>query len=265
MGRVRPEASSLEALQREMQAFLLGRESAVASRLAARPGLAPERRLGIYRHAYRARLADTLRDSFGHTAAFLGDEFDTLAARYVGENPSRHANLRWYGEDFPGWLSSGPATHPVVGELAALDRALRRAFDGADERVLGLADLAALGAADWDGLRLRLHPTCARLSFRYNTLALWHALDRDEAPPVIEIAPHPVDVFVWRAGQQPHFRSVAPFEACALDALAEGLAFGLLCERLAARFPETDVATQAGGLLRRWVDEGALAAESPSI
>ena len=69
----------------------------------------------------------------------------------------------------------------------------------------------------------------------------------------------PLDVLIWRRGSSPHFRSLAALEAAALDGLAQGLSFAALCQALSERFPETDIASEAGGLLRRWVEEGLLA------
>ena len=47
----------------------------LAGSIAAQHGFPSQRRLLIYHHAYRARLVDALRDSFGHTATYLGMEW----------------------------------------------------------------------------------------------------------------------------------------------------------------------------------------------
>lgn len=44
-------------------------------------------RLGIYRHAYMARLVGALRDLFPHVADALGDDFDAVAEAWLRENP----------------------------------------------------------------------------------------------------------------------------------------------------------------------------------
>ena len=54
-------------------------------------------------------------------------------------------------------------------------------------------------------------------------------------------------------------RHYGNIRACALDWLHAGSRFAAACERLAAAFPEADVAKEAGMLLRRWIEEGLLA------
>ena len=253
-------ASALEVLQRGLQRFVLGEANDIAAAIAAGPGPDAGQRLAIYHFAYRARLADALRDSYGHTASYLGaDGFDSLAHAYIADHPSRRANLRWYGEEFAPWLALRHAAAPEVAELAALDWALRRAFDGPDAEPLGMAALAAIAPGDWTGVRLRLDPTAEKLRLRHNTVTIWHAFDTDVAPPPAVRLGEAVELLVWRRGLQPHFRSLGPLEAVALDCVGRGLPFGATCDALAARFPDEDIGRAAGMLLRRWVDEELLA------
>ncbi len=253
-------AAGLEALQAAFQRELLG--GAGEFRGAIRPGgvLDAEARLAIYQHAYRARLVDTLRDIHGHAATYLGDEVFTRAAEeFVAAHPSSHPNLRWYGEGFAAWLELCLPATPEAAELAELDRALRKAFDGPDAAVLALEDLARIPEDAWEGVGFTLQPTYSRHRFAHNTLALWQAVDHDETPPRALALTSPGDVMIWRRGLQPHFRSLAAFEAAALDLLHEGEEFGAACERLATAFPGEDVPHAAGTVLRRWVDEELLA------
>lgn len=259
---------TLEGLQGAFQRYLLGEGgeggevvegSEVAAEVTTGHGIGVARRLGIYHHAYRARLVDTLRDSYGHLAAYLGDEwFERDALAFIAGHPSNHNNLRWYGAAFAPWLHERHPQDRDIAELAALDWALRLAFDGPDAPAATLADLAGIAPADWDGVVLAFQPTCARLQFAFNTIALWQALDHDEAPPPAEALAQPTQVLVWRRGLSPHFRSIDTFEAAAFDGLREGASFGATCESLALRFPATDVAAGMGRLLRRWIDEGLL-------
>ena len=251
--------TALETLQAEFQALLLDRPQQFAA--AVRPGgIGVERRLAIYHQAYRARLVETLLDSYGHTAAYLGDEaFEHEARAYLIAHPSSHPSLRWFGAAFPAWLAECHPRDLDIAELAALDWALRAAFDAADAQALTPADLAALPAEAWATVGFGLPPSYRRLRLSHNTLAIWQALDQDEAPPSAEVLTQPLDVLIWRRGSSPHFRSLAALEAAALDGLAQGLSFAALCQALSERFPETDIASEAGGLLRRWVEEGLLA------
>lgn len=253
--------AALEDLQLALQRHVLDAPSDIAACIRPDRGLEPARRLDIYRHAYRARLAEALRDSYGHTAAYLGTEaFARLAGDYVEAQPSRHRNLRWYGASFAPWLRLGGRAAPEVAELAALDWALRRAFDGPDCVALGLADLAAIAPEAWPAMRLQLQPTVERVRFAHNTVALWHALDTGQPAPAAARLPEENTVLVWRRGLQPHFRSLGPFEDAALDLVAAASPFGAACEALAERFPGADVVRETGTLLRRWVDEELLAA-----
>ncbi|MDC6169359.1 HvfC/BufC N-terminal domain-containing protein [Paucibacter sp. XJ19-41] len=249
----------LETLQAEFQALLLDQPQQFAA--AVRPGgIGIERRLAIYHQAYRARLVETLLDSYGHTAAYLGDEaFEREARAYLIAHPSGHPSLRWFGAAFPAWLAERHPQDLDIAELAALDWALREAFDAADAQALTPADLAALPAEAWATVGFGLPPSYRRLRLSHNTLAIWQALDQDEAPPAAEPLAQALDVLIWRRGSSPHFRSLGSLEAAALDALAQGRSFAMLCEDLSERFPETDIASEAGGLLRRWVEEGLLA------
>jgi hypothetical protein len=251
--------TGLAALQLALQRDLLEGSDHVAGEVATRSGLDTPRRLAIYRNAYRMRLVDTLSDSFGHTLAYLGDEnFRAAALAYVESHPSTQPNLRWYGAEFPAWLAQAHPEDLHVAELAGLDWTLRRAFDGPDAAAMTLADLAALGAGDWEGLRLALVPTAERIALQHNTLAIWHALDRDEAPPPAQRLPEPLPVLVWRRELSPHFRSLGAAEAAAIDALLEGASFGDVCAAHALCHPDADVAAETGAWLRRWIDEGLL-------
>lgn len=260
-------SSSLEALQSRLQGHVLvGDAAALADVVSVVPGSAAQR-LGIYHHAYRARLQETLRDSFGHTLLYLGDEwFDALSAEFIEAHPSESANLRWYGGAYPGWLAqrlsdadSALGDHPEVPEIARLDWTMRSAFDGPDAPVLALAAVAALAPYDWATVVFKPHPTLALISLRCNTLSLWHALDQDLDVPPVETLPSPIDVVVWRFEERPHFRSVLPMEAVALQTMLHGQSFAEMCALLAEVSPEDEsAAALAGGYLRRWIDEGLL-------
>lgn len=250
----------LDALQIEFQRHLLGQPSAIG-RAVREGGIGIEARLAIYHHAYRARLVEALRDSFGHTLLYLGDEgFDAFALEFIEANPSTDPNLRWYGAPLPDWLARRLPHDPDVAELARLDAALRGAFDSANAPVLDLAALGAVPAEAWATLGFVFQPSVARLRLQHNTLSLWQALDAEQVPPTTQPLDAPTELLIWRLDVQPHFRSLGPLEAAALDALLAGASFAATCATLGARFADADVAHDTGALLRRWVDDGLLSA-----
>ncbi len=253
--------SDLLALQSSLQRHLLDGDRDIESSIASQHGIAPGRRLLVYRQAYQARIVDALRDSFGHLASYVGDEwFEADAMAYVGSHPSTQSSLNDYGAGFAAWLHLRHPHDDEIGELAALDWALRRAFDGADATPLDLQTLAAVAPQAWSRIGFTLVPTATRMRFRYNTMALWQALDDETTPPCAEPLQAPGDVLIWRRGHSPHFRSIGALESQALDGVQGGRSFAAICERLAIDFPDSDVAVEAGTLLRRWVAEELLCA-----
>ncbi|MDX1376468.1 MAG: DNA-binding domain-containing protein [Burkholderiales bacterium] len=249
-------SASLEALQLRFAAGILAGDRAILDALRPHRGLDAARRLGIYREAYRARLADALADTFGHTARYLGDaEFDTLARGYIAAHAPSAYSIRWYGATFPAWLRRARAQDAALAELAALDWALRAAFDSADVAPLDATALAELTPEAWGRVGFRPHPSFRLLTLRWNTVALWQAIEREDRPPATQRLPRPATLAVWRLGVQPHFRTLEPDEDRALRALRAGTSFGAVCERLAHTRAAADAAALAGHWLRRWVEE----------
>ena len=80
---------------------------------------------------------------------YLGDEmFDEMGHAYVKARPSEHPNLRWFSQGLPEFLKSTEpyCNHPVLSDLAALEKALNDAFDAAEGAVLELTAMAGVCA-----------------------------------------------------------------------------------------------------------------------
>jgi len=218
-------------------------------------GLSARNRLDIYYNAYRLRLIDVLLDTFEHTAIYLGDDwFNQLAADYVQSHHSTYTNIGLYGREFPQFLVEQLPQDKEVSELALMDWKLRRAFDGADSAVMTLEDLQHL-ASDETGIRLQAVPTLTLCTQHFNTLDIWHAINQEQTPPVVEGLLQPIDILIWRKGHSPHFRSLAKIESAAIACLCSGETLDAIGATLEKDFPDVDVATEFGVMLHRWLDD----------
>ncbi|MCG6871593.1 MAG: putative DNA-binding domain-containing protein [Gammaproteobacteria bacterium] len=255
-------STSLEELQRAFQEFLLGGDAtAIRARVTGTERVPADTRLGIYAHAYSARLLEVLADNFPAVHTLLGDEaFAALARAYLDAHPSEFRSIRWFGNRLPAFVgTTGPwKEHPVVAELARFEWLLRDAFDATDAVVIGEAELAALAPEAWPGLRLEFHPSLRRLDLHWSVTAFWQAVENDEDPVAPERAEHPVGWLIWRRDLTQYFRSLEVSEAWALDRAREGANFSDICEGLCEWVDAANVAGYAAGALKRWLADGLL-------
>lgn len=252
--------AGLRDVQASFQNHLLALPSDIAQEIVDAGGIAVEHRLRIYHNAYRLRLIECLQDSFEKTWAYLGDSaFEAAALAYVEATPSSHRNLRWYGSTFPHWLAERFPDDGDIAELAQIDWQLRSAFDGPDATPVAPAELAGLAEDDWETIGFRFVPTLRLLPIRYNTVAIWHALDEEQAPPEVAALPAPSWLLIWRVGWQPHFRTIGAVEQAALSQLLDGASFAAVCAALSERFSDAEAATVAGESLGTWLQDEMIA------
>lgn len=252
--------------QRELESYLLGTQSqpnvALRDSLLGSPALSAEDGLVIYHHAYRARLLEALREDYPALLQWLGDdEFERLASAYLQAHPSRHFSLRWLGAqlaDFiEGYLIAAQAA--PLAELARLEWAFTLAFDAAAGEPLTLQCMAALPAADWPGLQVRLLPSVQWQVCQYNSLELWRAAKADDSSelPTSTSLNQPQVCLIWRQDLVSLYRSLDPAEAAALHGMGQqGWSFAELCGELADLGDAAPL--QAATWLKQWIGEGLL-------
>jgi len=250
----------LEELQNQFQSQLLAQNCKDADWIAASSrGLSSEFRVSIYHNAYRVRLAETLLDTFEHTANYITVElFETLAYAYIEKHPSTNTNIGMYGQHFPDYLKQELPSCQEVFEIAMMDWLLRRAFDGPDSLALTKHRLESIVASGADISLLKLVPTVCLYSQQWNSLDIWHAANHDITTPVAITLPEPITVMIWRKETSPHFRSLSSIETKAVELLQSGQSIESLCEILNKQFPGLDIATEFGKLLVRWLDDQIL-------
>lgn len=250
-----PPANSLAWLQDALHQHILHGDERVLKAVRHQGGLPAMDRLNIYRDAYRWRLLEVMQDHFAQTHQYLGDElFNSEALAYIEAHASEHHSLREYGQGWPDWLAHRYPNDTDMADLSRLEWALRHAFDAANQPVLTLGDLGQVQPEAWATLGFELAAGAALLRLGHAVGPLWQSLSRDEVPQTPVAGP--TCVLVWRQGWQPHFRSLDPDEACAIEALLAGRSFSEACAHLA----ESDTgAAQVGQWLQGWAQEGLLA------
>lgn len=217
--------------------------------------------LGVYRHAYAARLVDIAGSDYPRLLQHMGQTaFDKMLRGYLAVCPSRHPNVRWFAARLPDYLSS-VAPHsddPILSDLALIERALNDAFDAADAPLLGLEDLARHAPERWGDLSFSPHPSVRRLDLATNAFAIWRALKNEEAPPQPERLVERERLVVWRNDAMPTLRALTPEETMMWDEAGKGVRFSVLCE-LAATYADPDgAAVRVAQYLQSWIAAGML-------
>lgn len=212
----------LHAVQREWADHVLDRSPGVPPWVVEGAAFSAAQRMGVYHHAYRARLSEVLADAYPHTRRYLGeDTFEALATGFAVAHPPTQRNLGAYGAGWVAWLAQAHPLNPELHELAQLEWDLRACFDGPDTPALD-ATAAEHTQGQWLLAPSPLHPSVAVRRVTTNAVALWHALADDVPVPPPQRLPEPGGVVVWRKGLQPHFQTLGALPWRFWGALAEG-------------------------------------------
>jgi hypothetical protein len=249
----------LRELQCALQRDLLGERTSIGTAIVDSPPLPVDARLGIYRHAYRARLTEALDDVYPILHGILGDEtFASMADLFIETHPSVHRSIRWYGSELADFLiaESPFAKQPAIAELARFEWTLSEVFDAPDATPLDRAALTSIDPADWASLRFRFHPSMRRLAFFWNTVAVWQHMSDDGESPAPETKGVLVPWLVWRQNFKNCFRSLDDSEVTALGAAEAGGRFSEICETLGASLCEDEIPLRAARLVAGWLDSG---------
>lgn len=215
--------------------------------------------LAIYHHAYGARFREALGNDHELLGMYLGDElWETMCAGYIAATPSRVTSLRDFGAGLPAFLAGTLpfSRHPLIAELAMLERRLLDCFDAADAPRANWETLQQTPPGQWPGLGLRLHPSFLFHGVEWNSVEAWRAL-KDELPP-----PAPVRIGVgqwalWRDRDDvTRFRSLDDEESSAIRHFLNGGDFAGLCDLLLQWHPMEAVPMAALSHLRCWCSEG---------
>jgi hypothetical protein len=247
--------------QSDFQRGILSGDDSILAEILDSPKEKREVLFGVYRHAYGSRLVDALRNDHELLHNYLADEmFEAMGYAYVAARPSHHPNLRWFSQGLPEFLKTTKpySEHPILGDLAALEKALNDAFDAADAPVLALTDMAGYAPEDWNGLKFQPHPASCRLDGSTNVAAIWLALKNDETPPDAVTLDEPGRLLIWRQDTTPMFRELPPEEAMMWDEASAGIPFGVLCSMLATYDDPDGAAARGAGYLHGWVTSGLL-------
>ena len=257
-------SSALSALQARFQDGPVAGRDDVLGDIVDSPREGRETLFGVYRHAYAARLVESLSLDYERLGAYLGGErFETLGHAYLAEHPSVFRSIRWFGDELPAFLlSHAPwSASPELHELAAIERALNDAFDAPDGTPLGLDALGSVDPADFSRLTFTFDASARRLDLATNARLVWLAIGEDREPPAAAAAEDgPERLLVWRAGYTSKLRAMPADEAMLYDEAARGLAFGPLCEMLATTMEPEAAPSRAATIVAGWLEAGLVTA-----
>lgn len=249
----------LAALQRAFMSHVLAEDRPLPSAWDGRMRAG----LDVYRHAYRTRLVDALRETFELTAKWAGEEpFRAAAAHYLISEPPTGWTLDRLGDGFVARLEMLFTGDPDVADLAWLEWAMHCAFTAPDRQPLDPVGFArattGFAEDDWPAMTLGFVPSLQLREVATDCASLWRLL-KQAGSASSQPLPEPAACLVWREGFSPVFRLTGHVEGGCLEKMLEGARFEEICSDLAEAVGDETAATDAGAMLRRWIEFGLIA------
>jgi hypothetical protein len=132
----------------------------------------------VYRNNYRGNLHDALAGAYPVIKQLVGDDFfRLLALRFIGQYPSRSANLHHYGAEMADFVANFESAKELVylSDVAALEWACHTAYFADSETLFDLGRLAQMPPELYPDLIFRVNPSARIVRSRYPINAIWQA------------------------------------------------------------------------------------------
>jgi len=196
-----------------------------------------------------------MEGEFPTTRQLLGeDAFAAACRRFIAKNPSRTRTLNSLSAKFPDFLARTlPRTgrNSLAADVARIERAMEDAFDAPRAEPMTAAQFAAIGAGDWERVKLRVTPSLVLLKLRYPANAFMTALRRGEKPRLPK--PRATHVIVFRRGYQVFRRDQEPEQWKLLASLLAGKPLAAAVRACVGRGAGADrVAKRLGKWFEEW-------------
>lgn len=222
-------------------------------------GVAPARRVDVYRNNVFHNYSEALRAVYPVVERLVGQAFFAGAAReYILAHSSVSGDLHDFGHEFGEFLDSFPPaeTLPYLGDVARLEWFWHESFHASEHPPLSLERLGSVASESLDSLRLVLHPACRLLASRYPVGKIWQVSQPDwpAAKDVDLEADGGANLLIRRDGFAVVIEPLADGEFEMLRAIASREPLVRACEIANAADPEFEL----GSFLRRMVDSGAI-------
>jgi hypothetical protein len=249
----------LHDLQR---AFVQGALSNAAPKLICSQivgdGIAPERRLAIYRNNAVEGFLNTLQATFPTIVRLAGEDwFRQVGRQYMRSHPSRCGNIHYIGEHFAAFLDAQlvGSSYEYFADVARLEWAYQEVLVAADHPAFELSALALVSPADYGALTFSAHPAMRLVQSSFPVLAIWKSNQLDaSADERVALDQGPSNVLIIRRDDHVELRELPAAEFALLAALTRGESL----ERAAERAFEIDPGVALDAALRRVVSSGAL-------
>lgn len=212
-------------LQQAMRAGIVGTAPDALARTVLAGGIAPERRLQVYRNHYYVTLIEALAATFPVTQRLVGERFfAAVARRFAAASPPAGPCLFEYGDGFPALLASLPEAkaHPYLGDVARLEWAMNLARNAPDVPPLDPAKLRRVAPRDQAALIFVLHPACRLFSSPYPAARIWSANQPGAEDMPVHLDEGHCRLLIHRHEGDVAWRALAPAEYAFLYALRAG-------------------------------------------
>lgn len=255
--------SKLAEVQTDFQEYLIDikNKSSALSHIIS-DHLSNEKRAQIYFNAYRIRLKEILQQDFPKTDTLLGEDlFIKAFILYLDAHPSRHFNVRYFGQHFAHFLQETKpfSDDPIFSEMADFEWRLMGTLDAKDSDALTPGQLSAVPAEKWPQLRFSLHPSVSLTSYEWDTPQLWKLIDNEEHPRAPTKLNAPQHWLIWRKDLCSRYESISPVQAEYLQWLADSNPFSKVLENLQGHMPEEKVVEFAVSHLQYWMEQQVIA------
>jgi hypothetical protein len=221
-------------------------------------GIAPERRLAIYRNNAVEGFLKTLQATFPTIVRLSGEGwFRQVGRSYMRRYPSRCGNVHFIGQQFATFLGAELAggDYEYFADVARLEWAYQEVLVAAAHPSFDLSALALVPPTDYGTLTFSTHPAMRLVHSQFPVLAIWRANRPDAASAEpIALDQGSSSVLIIRRADHVELRELPPAAFALLAALVRGESL----EQAAERALEIDPAVALDAALGRVVSLGAL-------
>jgi hypothetical protein len=283
---MRAAGADLQTLERWMQSVVMhpegadaGLHSRPARRLVPKAAADPEKvvlpsksltsveRLELYAHMYYARLIEILESEYPTTRQILGaHEFAVACRKFIARNPSRSRTLNRMSEKFPDFLArSLPRGHRngLAADVARIERAMEDVFDAPRAEPMTATQFGAIGADQWERVRLNVNPALRLLTLRYPANDYMNSVRGGKKPRIPR--PRKTLAIVYRRSYQAFRRDQEPEQFKLLAALTSGRVLAAAVRAsIGSRSGSADrLASKLGAWFREWAAAGIFTGAGP--